>query len=312
MTAHPGLLHQVGSRSLSWLYQHLQFFRLPTDVVGAADHHTTLKPLGELARIALSVRRASPPGSPSYDFASGLLDFAWRECREGQVLFDVLRAHPMVTHPLEIYAVFAQGGLRHPEFEALARTLSATRAWTALELEPTRVLAVHEAQRVLGIAPRPDVVESAMGRTWLGGRPEPWAFEVRSGYALTHYVFHVTGWGEAPGRLPGDVSAYLDRWLPAWLDCCLEEEQWDLAGELLAVAASLPQAPTLEEAWQALALAQEPSGALPEVGDASAMAGDYFRLRYHSTLVAAFAASLAVARLATHTTAVPANSGSTV
>ncbi|MGC0418212.1 DUF6895 family protein [Embleya sp. AB8] len=299
MSSHPDLLRRVALRSLTWLDEHRDGFRLPDDVIDAGNHNTTLKPVGELARLGVSIRRANRPGSRAYDLADGLLDFAWRQTRAGDVLFTLSRAQPQATYPLEIYASFAAAGLRHPEFEDLTRFLSATRAWQALELEPTRELAVLGAQRLLGLAPRPNDVERTMRRTWLGTRPEPWMFEVRSGYALTHYVFHVTDWGEVPERLPDDIRAYLDLWLPAWLDCCLDEEQWDLSGELLAVAASLPEPASLPDAWQRLAPAQEPSGALPEVGHPPGTDQDPFLYRYHSTLVLAFAASLAAARLGT-------------
>lgn len=303
MTTHRDLLQGVTLRSLTWLHEHLPHFRLPADFSDAGDHNMTLKPLGELARLGLSIRRASPPGGRAYQLASGLVDFAWGELRAGQVLYEASRAEPQASYPLEVYAAFPGAGLHHAGFEELTRFLSGTRAWAALELEPTRELAVLAGQRALGIAPRTDT-EAAMRRTWLGHRPEPWMFEVLSGYALTHYVFHVTDWGGEPGRMPGEVGDHLDLWLPAWLDCCLEEEQWDLSGELLAVAASLPRPPRLAEAWGALALAQEPSGALPETGhladtgDTGDTAGKAaFRSRYHSTLVMAFAGSLAAARL---------------
>jgi hypothetical protein len=293
----PDLLRRVALRSLAWVHEHREEFALPADVTDADNHNASLKPLGELARLALSIRRATVPGSRAHDLADDLLDFAWRGTGAGDVLFAVARAQPQATHPLEIYAAFADAGLRHRGFEDLTRFLASTRAWNALEMEPTRELAVLGARRVVGAAPHAGDVERAMRRTWLGNRPEPWAFEVRCGYALTHYVFHVTDWGDAPDRLPEDVCAYLGLWLPAWLDCCLEEGQWDLAGELLAVAASLPAAPALHDAWRTLALAQEPSGALAEVDRAAEIDEDPFLRRYHSTLVLAFAASLAAARL---------------
>jgi hypothetical protein len=142
-------------------------------------------------------------------------------------------------------------------------------------------------------------VAEALRATWLGGLPEPWTFEAASGYTLTHVVFHLTDWGADPSRVPDDVAAYLGSWLPAWLDSCMEDDQWDLACELLAVAASLPSPPhpeLLEGAWSALAAAQDAGGGLPEVGPGArgrTVRRDFTNC-YHSTLMAAFAAALAL------------------
>jgi hypothetical protein len=152
----------------------------------------------------------------------------------------------------------------------------------------------------------------ALRRTWLGGLPEPWTFERAAGYTLTHVVFHLTDWGADPRGVPPPVAAYLRHWLPPWLDTCLEDEQWDLSCELLAVAASLPGPPEralLQDAWAGLAAAQDSSGAVPEVGpgrSGRAAAREFteaaqgFADCYHSTLMAAFAAALTLDRLREH------------
>src|SRR5690606_8140444 len=82
---------------------------------------------------------------------------------------------------------------------------------------------------------------------------------------------------------------YLGDWLPAWLDTCLEAGMWDLACELLAVAATVPHpadAPLFRDGWQRLRTAQRPSGALPEAdGTPAALpaAAGYFAGHYHPT-----------------------------
>jgi hypothetical protein len=246
----------VLSRALAWLHAHRDGFRLPGDVTEAGvDHNLTLKPLGELAQLSLSIARVSPPGGPVHRSAHELLDFAWRQTRQGELYLELARAEPHTTHLVEMYAPFAQAGLRHREFEDFAGFMARTRGWAAIEQEPTRLLAVLWAEERLGLrrvldvgggavdGPAADGGAGAVRRTWLGGLPEPWAFEGRSGYALTHHVFHVTDWGTRRNGLPPELAEYLAHWLPAWLDSCLDEERWDLAGELLAVRACLPPEP---------------------------------------------------------------------
>jgi hypothetical protein len=299
---------RVLAGALSWLDAHRDRFRLPADVTEAGvDHNVTLKPLGELTQLSLSIARVSPAGGPVHAGARGLLDFAWQQARQGELYLELARAEPHATHLVEMYAPFAQAGLRHREFEDFACFMAGTRSWSVTEAEPTRLLAVLRAEERLGLrrALSADGTAGAVRRTWLGGLPEPWAFEGRSGYALTHHVFHVTDWGTRCAGLPDDLGRYLTHWLPAWLDSCLEEERWDLAGELLAVQACLPPSAHLsapadaDEPWARYAAAQSPSGAYAEVGPVPQEDDDEaFRACYHATLVAAFAAALADRRRA--------------
>jgi hypothetical protein len=303
---------RVLAGALSWLDAHRARFRLPADVTEAgADHNLTLKPLGELAQLSLSIARVSPAGGPAHTTARDLLDFAWRETHDGELYLELARAEPHATHLVEMYAPFAQAGLRHEGFEDFASFMAGTRSWSATEAEPTRLLAVLRAEERLGLrrASADGGAASAVRRTWLGGLPEPWAFERRSGYALTHHVFHVTDWGTDRAGLPSDLAGYLTHWLPAWLDSCLEEERWDLAGELLAVQACLPPAAysattgahgvdaRADESWARYAAVQSPAGAYAERGAVPGGDDDAaFRACYHATLVAAFAAALTAHR----------------
>ncbi|MEV7676377.1 hypothetical protein [Streptomyces sp. NPDC088752] len=292
---------EVARTALDWVYDHLPCFALPEDVL-APDVlvDRTWKPLGELAQLGDGIRRHTTSG-PARRRAAELLEFAWEQTRRGSLLLEQLRAEPMSTYPLEIYAAFRSAGFRHPAFEELARALARTRSWAHTEQDPTRRLGILNAEHRTGL-PLHAPPLTALHRTWLGSLPEPWMFERSAGYALTHVVFHLTDWGNAPHRMPPRLARYLHHWLPAWLDSCLEEELWDLAGELLAVAACLPvpvPARTVEPAWARLAAAQDAAGGLCEVGpsrrDGAAEPG--FVHCYHSTLVAAYAATLTAARL---------------
>ncbi|MFE9835646.1 DUF6895 family protein [Streptomyces sp. NPDC005551] len=291
----------VGEAALAWVSANRGEFRLDEGALAAyGDVNTSWKPLGELAQVCVCVRRTTAPGDPLHETASDLLEFAWRQTGNGALFGELQRLEPFATYPLEVYAAFASAGLRHPGYESAAATVARTRGWRVTEQEPNRRLSVLNSERRSGIPEHADPAQS-LRHTWLGGLPEPWTFERAAGYTLTHVVFHLTDWGLVPQGVPRSVAAYLRHWLPPWLDTCLEDEQWDLSFELLAVAASLPRLPepaVLQDAWSTLATAQDATGAVPEVGpgrDGRAAAGG-FRYCYHSTLMAAFAAALTTGR----------------
>ncbi|WP_405677809.1 hypothetical protein OG292_25665 [Streptomyces sp. NBC_01511] len=291
---------RVCETALGWVYDHRDAFRLPADVLDpGADVNRTLKPLGELAQLSLSIRTHSDPGSPRHRRAADLLDFAWEQMRQGRLFLDLLRGEPFTTYPLEIYAPFAAAGLRHPGFEELADTVRRTRGWERIEQEPNRRLGVLNSERRVGF-PQHGEPSAALARTWLGGLPEPWTFERTAGYGLTHVVFHLTDWGHAPHQMPTELGDYLATWLPAWLDTCLEAEQWDLSGELIAVAGCVPDAASytalaaaVETGWARVAGIQDAAGGIPENGAGRPHEPPRdFANCYHSTLMAAFAAAL--------------------
>ncbi|MFD9422473.1 MULTISPECIES: DUF6895 family protein [unclassified Streptomyces] len=309
------VLPRVLRRALGWADAHRSGFVLPQDVL---EPHTkvndTLKPLGELAQLCTTIRRSTAPDTPEHGTSGELIAFAWEQVHDGDLLLELLRGEPFAAYPYEIYAAFAGYGLRHEGFERLAGTLSSTRGWAHTEQHANRELGLINSERRVGAAPHTDP-GPVLARTWLGGLSEPWMFEGPSGYALTHTVFHITDWCCVPERMPADIDAYLRAWLPPWVDGCLESMQWDLTGELLAVAAALPGPPPsalLDAAWPALAAAQAPGGAVPETGPpvspedappggAGPGPDPYpFLACYHSTLVTAFAAALCLKRLTAH------------
>lgn len=304
-TASESWASHVSRTTLEWVVENLDSFRLPDDVLAPqTDVNRTLKPLGELAQLSFSIRERSSPGSERHRRASALLDFAWEQTGQGQLFLELLRGEPFTTYPLEIYAPFASADLRHPGFEEFAATVCGTRGWARIEQEPNRRLGVLNSERRVGFSPYGER-SAALARTWLGGLPEPWTFERTAGYGLTHVVFHLTDWGEAPHRMPAELGDYLATWLPAWLDTCLEAQQWDLSCELVAVAACIPDAPsyallaaTVEAAWARIADVQDPAGGFPEVGTGQPHEPPRnFANCYHSTLVGAFAATLTDVRL---------------
>lgn len=307
MTAETGAtatdVRGVAEAALGWLSGNRAGFALGDDALEPdGDVDNSWKPLGELAQTCVSVRRHALPGSVLHDTATDLLHYAWRQTRDGALFLELQRLEPSATYPLEVYAAFASGGLRHPAYEDFTAGIVRTRSWRTTELLPNRLLSILNSERRSGFTPH-EATSAALRRTWLGGLPEPWTFERSAGYTLTHVVFHITDWGHDVHGVPADIAAYLDTWLPAWLDGCVETQHWDLCCELLAVAAGLPEPPPpelTEEAWRAVARAQDDTGALTERGRGPR--GEevlrVFPNCYHSTLVAAFAATLTAARRA--------------
>lgn len=297
-TASPAVLHQVGERALDWLYTHRDYFRLTDeDRADGKALGERLKPIGELAINMRVLFREGVAGSRQRERGGALLDFAWRELLDGgAVLTGVQRAEPLSPMPMEIYAPFYECGYRNPMLEEALEVPRRLRSWAALEVLPNRRLSLRAAERRLGFGQSGDVDEN-LARTWLGQLPEPWTLQMDTAYNVTHTVFHLTNWGEAPGRVPPHVSGYLALWLPAWLDEWAQREHWDLLGELLVIDACLPE-PTLDAGlWERYAAAQAPSGAMPiQYGMPEGDPGDVFDLVHHPTLVAAFASAMATSR----------------
>ncbi|MFG2892380.1 DUF6895 family protein [Streptomyces sp. NPDC048248] len=296
--APPALLHAVGDRALAWLDDHRDHFRLtPEDRATGSAVIERLKPIGELALNMHVLFREGVAGSRQHARAGALLDFTWRELLDGgNVLAALQYEEPLSPVPLEVYATFHELGRRHPGLEEALEVARRTTTWSALEMAPNRRLGVLNAERKLGLTPSSDFGEG-VARTWLGRMPEPWTVQLHIAYDVTHTVFHLTNWGEAPDRIPPDIASYLALYLPAWMEDWADLEHWDLLGELLVVDACLPR-PTLDaDLWERYAAAQSGSGAMPihrvmPEGDAA----EVFDLVHHPTLVAAFASAMATSR----------------
>jgi hypothetical protein len=294
--ADSALVADVARAALHWLSRHRDGFRLP-DVPEDPryDRNSTLRPLAELARLTHVMLGLDALPKDERRLARALFDFAWRETGHGEVLARLARREPFATYPLEFYAVFAEAGRRHPEFDARLRHITRTRMWRTAERDATRTLAVLGAERGVGLPPHRQPL-AVLPDTWLGGGAEPWSFTADSGYAATHTVFHLTHWCTVPSGLPSELGEHLRLWLPAWLTCSVEAGHWDLTGELLAVATVLPEPVDVATAWTALASAQGEDGGVAETAELARDTTRPFRLRYHSTLVAAFSAALTAQR----------------
>jgi hypothetical protein len=291
------LIQAVGTRALEWLHAHRDGFRLEPDVDPETGFLDRFKPVGELAVICKVLFREGVSGSRHAALARQLIDHAWRDVLDGgRMLVRGQRIEPHSPIPFEVYLPFRELGYDHPELDRLIRLNHRLGSWQAAELLPVRRLCLSAFERRYGLTPTMPEDEAAR-RTWLAHTPEPWTVVTRTGYDITHTVFHLTDWGENPAGLPAGLAHYLDLWLPAWLDDWADLRRWDLLGELLVVDACLPR-PTLDAAaWRAFAAAQQPDGAMPVIGGMpEGGPEEVFDLVYHPTLVAAFASVLATSR----------------
>ncbi|MFJ2774960.1 DUF6895 family protein [Streptomyces sp. NPDC087300] len=292
--------HQVSSRALAWLHEQRELGALPADSTAElAEPDSVYKPLAESALAASIVLRESVSGSTESRLARELMAFCWHQLRDGDMLYERLLRYSMMTDPLEAYAPFARGGLRHQPLEKLLAHTSALRSVRAVEILPNRRLAVANAARVVGLDQegRPYDWPVLSRATWLGATPEPWLIDWMTGYCLTHTVFHLTDWGASPAGLPEELTAYVHAWLPVWIDIWAEIEQWDLVAELMIVGCSLTEPYCTAEDWERLAGVQHPDGLVPRDGDpVPDDPGRRFADHQHTAVVAAIAGTLAVSR----------------
>ncbi|MFH8796530.1 DUF6895 family protein [Streptomyces sp. NPDC017941] len=292
--------HEVSTRALAWLHAHRERGALPADVTAElGDPNGVYKPLGETALAASIVLREAVAGSTELRLARELVDFCWRQFREGDMLYERQLRFSLMTDPLESYAPFARTGLRHEALDVLLAHTSALRSVRSAESVPNRRLAVANAARVVGLDRGGRAYDwAALTRaTWLGATPEPWLIDWMTGYCVTHTVFHLTDWGARPSGLPEDLADYVSTWLPVWIDIWAEIEQWDLVAELMIVGCCLPQPYCTSADWERLAGAQHADGLVPRDGDPVPDDPDErFTDHQHTAVVAAVAGTLAVSR----------------
>lgn len=288
---------RLSQRAWPWLATARDQLTLPTGIPPCElDQGRHLKPVIELALAGSIAIREGASGSQSAQIASSLVEFAWKQLDSGQLLYQLQREHPLDTLPLEAYAVFVQAGYRHPRLEALLTHLAGLRATRKPELLPNRVLGVVNAEQVIGLASRWST-DDLVAATWLSSDAEPWTADLETLYCVTHTVFHLTDWAARPAGLPAALQDYLHAWLPAWLEVYLEAGHWDIVGEMLMVDLCLTEPDFPVTAWERLADAQQPDGMVPaEPGRDTRTAATVVRNHYHSTVIAAIAGTLAIAR----------------
>ncbi|UCM90423.1 DUF6895 family protein [Streptomyces marincola] len=289
--------HALSTGAIGWLHANRERGAFAPDVTGElTDPDSVYKPLGESVLAASLVLREGIASPTDRRAAESLMEFAWAQLREGDLLYERQLRYMMMTDPLELYTHFARAGFRHDRLHALFNHLGGLTSRGAAEQLPNRRLAVANASRVAGLDRQADwsVLTDA---TWLGQTPEPWAIDWMTAYCVTHTVFHVTDWGGRPDALSPRIQDYLGRWLPVWIDIWQEIQEWDLVAELLIVDACLPEPRSAPEVWERLAAVQRPDGLVPRNGEPVTEDPDEaFREHQHTTVVAAVAGTLALSR----------------
>lgn len=268
----------------------------PQSTADLAAPESNYKPLTENVLAASLVLREAVADAADRRVAWDLVDFAWHEFREGDLLYERALRHTLMSDPLEVYAHFVRCGHRHPHLERLLAHQARLRSARAVEVIPNRKLAVANAARTVGLD-RGDDWTVLAAVTWLGLTPEPWALDWMTAYYLTHTVFHLTDWGDRPQNLSAEIADYLQTWLPVWLDVWLEIGEWDLAGELLIVGACLDEPYCDAGHWERFTAAQHDDGLVPR--DTEPVDGkpeQVFADHQHTAVVAIIAGTLATAR----------------
>jgi len=299
----------VWMAGLGWLEREREGFALPP---GQEPELFRLKGLGELAAIAEVLwRRPDLPASVRAR-VHALLEFAWRELGEGEVLARFLeaRAYPVLG---TTYSVFERVGWRHEPTRQRLAALGQPGALAAARPSAPKgagepVAAQYGSDGVavlcLGLAlswevlrlPSPWQRPRLYLNTRLAKRPEVAELSVPEGYSLTHAVFFMTDWGADPHGLPATERAYLAEHGPRWMEAFRRQRHFDLYAELAAVLCCV-EAPAPAEAESVLRAAQEEDGAVPgpaeRIAERTRGIEDAERRRfisaYHTTLAATLA-----------------------
>lgn len=178
----------IARKATSWLVENIQQFSLQDD---KDDTKTVslLKPLAELALTADIVSRQSDMLVwPELRSASKeLLEYCWKELKEGKLLIQFLNRYPELIIYSTIYPPFERHGYVHTEFVSTLQALLHVRGFVALEYPGWRALDLAVAVKALGLQPPWDI-EEQFRRTWLYQTPEPWSLREESAYAVTHTV----------------------------------------------------------------------------------------------------------------------------
>jgi len=150
--------------------------------------------------------------------------------------------------------------------------------------------------------------QASYARSLLAKHPPLYNLTDQDAYAITHTLFFLTDFGQAPNpTFSSDDHAYFAWALPRLLQYYLHKRDWDLSGELLIAmnGVGLDHLPLFREAWSVLIAAQGEDGSFAgpavdesavdaqEGTDAAAGVEDpqkerwrLFHDNYHTTLVA--------------------------
>lgn len=268
-------------RSLGWLDANRDSFSLNLAEHGI-DRLLLLKPLSELVLTLRILHREA------HDVREHL-DWCWSQVCNGSYLVDLLVVRPDMADLSSLYANFVECGYSNERLiEALAyiKSLNSTNAfemplWSRIGRE-------YNFYR-LGIAAPPIAFTQA---SWIASTPEPWTISDASAYAVTHEVFYGTDFGRSLNVIDHQQSTFLELWLPVWLQCFADEQNWDLVGELLMVARFLKHSYNVTPILRMFLGAQAEDGSFPPpcgagrmlIGNANSVRRTFLS-HYHTALV---------------------------
>src|SRR5689334_7891434 len=90
--------HRITSRATGWLRRFRHLGALPTDTTAERiDPNGTYKSLGETALVATLILREGVAGPEEKRDARELLDFAWSQVREGDLIYERQLRYPLMT-----------------------------------------------------------------------------------------------------------------------------------------------------------------------------------------------------------------------
>lgn len=247
-----------------------------------------LKPFSELV-LALSALRQLAKPYPRR--ARDIMHASWTSMECGREPMRLLLTRPDLVEIAGLIASFARCGYRSPSVEhGLSALIGELTGWGA-DLPMWRRMAVWHALDVLEIQAFPASLPKG---ALLRDLPLPWTITEGLAYAATHEILYVTDFGLQLHRLPRAAQAYLAFSMPLWIDIFIDRRHWDLLAELLLCAACigivvpLYAACILEEQQAVDGSFPGPKGAGREI-PARGVREQYFKKRYHTTLVAMLA-----------------------
>jgi len=275
--------------AVGWIANHLEEF----DPLQNSAHFDFARGqrLGELAILGRTMATmAAGAGDPRVHRMVDLL----RRTQSSPVYRDrILRAPLEFMLFVETYATLRALGLDDELIRA--RLQKAIRAGWCNQTErfPHRAMDIRSCLDACGIDCDLAPLDELYRRSILGALPNPILLNEHDLYALTHVIMFLSDFGARPSdAMPRSHVEPISDLLSALVVVAARDRHWDLLAEFLLCwsCIDLPETGLTTKAWEALARAQRPDGAVPGPeceGDAL-----LFEHTYHTTLVCALAASI--------------------
>lgn len=284
------LLKATAQNAIDWLVSSRRWFD-PANVPLAGQEH---KPVVELGFLLRTFRESGSRYAGLDELAAVVRDVATRPERR-------YRPAPtrgqLVADAFLFAAAHSESGEAPAEHQRLQRLLD-MRLLETLERPVHRVMEDRLAVEWAGLRHPLPSWQALVGRSILGGSPNPVFLSESAAYQLTHVVIYLTAFGSRPPAARIDAVERQRQLITTLLVRFVAERHWDLVAELLLSWSSLAlgPSPVCEGAWSQLLAQVEDGGSIaqpPRSGDPTEPApepGVRFLDRYHPTLLTAIAA----------------------